>query len=78
MATRALVHEGALLPSPCRVCRSPNVEAHHLHYDQEDSHLVVDWLCKEHHALEHGSAAWTKQLGLFVSSSSSYAHGRST
>ena len=65
MATRALIDAGTLVPEPCRVCGVVDVESHHPHYDQEDSHLVVTWLCKAHHALEHGSAAWTNQLDMF-------------
>ena len=64
--TLASVQRGELEKESCKECGSTeDVEAHHLHYDQEDSHLIVEWLCNEHHRLEHGSHAWTKQLLLF-------------
>ena len=37
---------GKLIPQPCAICGSPNVEMHHPDYDRP---LEVVWLCKPHH-----------------------------
>ncbi len=64
--TMDFVRRGELQRGPCKECGTEEgVEAHHLHYDQEDSHLAVEWLCTEHHRLHHGTHAWTRQLPLF-------------
>lgn len=64
--TRDAVENGELVKGPCEVCGTDeDIEAHHLHYDQPDSHLVVQWLCVEHHRAVHGTHVWTKQLDLF-------------
>ncbi len=66
-AIKLLKREGISRPTPepCRVCGAPDVEAHHRDYDAPDAHLQVDWLCGQHHALEHGTQPWTKQTELF-------------
>lgn len=67
--TLAAVEAGLLTKEPCAVCGSLDVEAHHLSYDDEDSHLDVQWLCVEHHREAHSSAGDTKnrlsQMKLF-------------
>ncbi len=63
--THDAIRRGELTPQPCRVCGTPDVEAHHLDYDAPDAHLQVDWLCEKHHGLEHGTQPWTKQAELF-------------
>ena len=60
--TRRAIAKGSLVPKPCEVCGDEEVEAHHPDYDCVDAHLVVQWLCKHHHASLHGKSAWTKQL----------------
>lgn len=59
--TRAAIARGELSRMPCRVsgCENPT-QAHHLQYDGPSAHLQVEWLCQEHHAMEH-----TRQLDLF-------------
>ena len=63
--TLAAVEAGLFSREPCAVCGSDEVEAHHLSYDQEDSHLDVQWLCVEHHRAAHGSSGFVKQMKLF-------------
>lgn len=63
--TRTLVESCELKPGPCKVCGALEVQAHHLDYDSPDAHLKVEWLCTLHHAEEHGTRGWTKQLSLF-------------
>jgi hypothetical protein len=46
------LREGRIRRGPCRVCGSPNTQAHHADYSKP---LEVDWLCTEHHAAEHRS-----------------------
>lgn len=65
--TRAAIERGELVPEACRVCGDPDAQVHHRRYDGDDAHLAVDWLCVQHHALEHGTRAWTKQTELFPS-----------
>lgn len=62
--TRTAIKRGDLTPQPCEKCGSPNVEAHHPRYEGDDAHLEVMWLCRHHHALEHGKSDWTHQLEL--------------
>lgn len=50
--THKAVKAGMLTPQPCEVCGSLEVEAHHPEYVGENAHLVVIWLCREHHVLE--------------------------
>lgn len=64
-ATRAAIKAGQLVAKPCEVCGTVEVEAHHPRYDGPDAHLDVKWLCRHHHALEHGVRDWTRQLELF-------------
>jgi hypothetical protein len=64
--TREAIRRRKLTSLPCQICGAEEVEAHHLRYDGDDAHLDVDWLCKTHHALEHGKHDWTKQMDLFV------------
>ena len=63
--TREAIRRHELTPLPCQVCGNLEVEAHHPHYSGGDAHMVVQWLCKKHHALEHGNRPWTNQLELF-------------
>jgi len=63
--TRDAIRRGLLIPQPCRACHDPHVEPHHPDYAAPDAHLHVIFLCRQHHALEHGHHAWTKQLDLF-------------
>lgn len=63
--TRAAIRQQRLVPQPCRICGSLEVEAHHPDYEAPDDHLLVDWLCEKHHSLEHGKRAWTNQIELF-------------
>lgn len=69
--TREAIRRRELTPLPCRICGIADVEAHHPRYDGVDPHLEVDWLCKTHHALEHGKHDWTKQMDLFGASQQS-------
>lgn len=46
---------GLLVPKPCEVCGSPDVEKHHDDYRRP---LDVRWFCREHH-LSH--ERFTKQ-----------------
>jgi hypothetical protein len=49
-ATGVYVKRGVLRKSPCEVCGSSNVEAHHPDYDQPK---LVRWLCRVHHEATH-------------------------
>lgn len=64
-ATRRLIMSGELVPQPCEVCQSLDVQAHHPSYEGEDAARRVKWLCPLHHAQEHGVRAWTKQMDMF-------------
>lgn len=64
--TRAAVHSGKLVMSPCVECGDLQVEAHHPSYEGDDAHLVVEWLCRLHHAARHGKRSWTRQLEMMV------------
>ena len=63
--TRALIELGQLSPGTCKVCGATDVQAHHPDYDAPNAHLEVEWLCVKHHAQEHGTRGWTKQISLF-------------
>jgi hypothetical protein len=63
--TRQAIERGELVPQPCRVCGHPDAQAHHRRYEGDGAHLDVEWLCIRHHALEHGTNPWTKQVELF-------------
>ena len=63
--TRKAIRKSQLVPQPCAICGSLDVEAHHPDYDAPDAHLKVVWLCKKHHALEGGKRDWTRQIELF-------------
>jgi hypothetical protein len=65
MRTRSAIRRGDLTARPCRICGHHEAEAHHPDYEAPDAHLRVDWLCRKHHALEHGIRPWTNQLELF-------------
>jgi len=53
---------GDLVPQPCEVCGSTNVEMHHDDYTHP---LMVRWFCRKHH-LEHDAAVKLQpQKGLF-------------
>lgn len=43
-------HRGKLLPEPCEVCGSDQVQKHHDDYGKP---LQVAWLCLKHHRAEH-------------------------
>ncbi len=64
-ATQYAVERGELIPTPCSVCGDSDSEAHHLSYDRPDSYLHVTWMCKLHHAAEHGQRPWVRQRELF-------------
>lgn len=71
--TREAIRAGELVPEACawelglgRRCGCEDVHPHHPRYDGEGAHLNVIWLCRFHHALEHGKRGWTKQLDLFL------------
>ena len=55
--THQAIERGELVPEPCRVCGDLDVQAHHRRYDGDGAHLDVEWLCQQHHALEHGTRA---------------------
>ncbi len=63
--TRAAIRRGELTPLPCRVCGALEAFPHHETYDGDDAYLEIVWLCRKHHALEHGTRPWTKQTELF-------------
>ena len=65
--THRAVQRGELTPLPCRDCGSLEIEAHHVDYVSPDSHLNVVWLCRQHHCMEHGKRAWTRQMELMFS-----------
>jgi len=44
---------GRLVKSPCEVCNSPDVQAHHPDYTRP---LYVRWLCLPHHRIMEGRA----------------------
>jgi len=64
--TRSAIARGLLTPAPCIDCGGLDVEAHHPDYVREDAHLVVEWLCRLHHAARHGKRPWTRQLDLVL------------
>jgi hypothetical protein len=44
---------GKLKQQPCRICKVPNAEGHHVSYEES---LSVDWLCRKcHHKLHYSS-----------------------
>lgn len=49
-ALRSALRRGLVEQKPCRVCGSPDSEAHHGDYDRP---MDVDWLCRLHHKAEH-------------------------
>lgn len=63
--TRAFMRAGLLLVEPCAVCGSVHVEAHHEDYSAKDAHLHVTWLCRVHHAEQHATKPWIRQLELW-------------
>jgi len=62
--TRRAIATGLLVRKPCAECGATDVQPHHPDYSRPNAHLVVEWLCVEHHARVHGTRAWTKQLEL--------------
>ena len=63
--TQYAVEQKTLVTTPCARCGDPDSEAHHLSYDRPDSYLDVEWLCRLHHATEHGRSDWMRQRELF-------------
>lgn len=51
VAVSNAVRAGRLVPKPCEVCGSVEVQAHHDDYSKP---LDVRWLCFEHHMAHHG------------------------
>jgi len=53
--TNNLIRAGLLeQPAECETCKAPGKpQAHHLHYDQRDSPLAIQWLCRDCHAKTH-------------------------
>lgn len=49
--TYVAIREGRLVPEPCLVCDSLDVQAHHFDYYQP---LEVLWVCRTHHQMIHG------------------------
>ncbi len=49
-AVRTALRTGRLIKRPCEVCGAARVEAHHPDYRRK---LLVQWLCKRHHAAVH-------------------------
>ena len=47
----AAIVSGKLKRQPCQVCGSKRTDAHHADYGKP---LDVVWLCRTHHAAEHG------------------------
>lgn len=55
---KALAHDivaserrkGNIIPKPCEICASIEVEAHHKDYNKP---LEITWLCKKHHIEAH-------------------------
>lgn len=54
--TGSAIKCGRLVPQPCEVCGSKNVQAHHDDYNKP---LDVRWLCWVHHMAHHGRMAMT-------------------
>lgn len=48
---------GALVPQPCEVCGTKDVEKHHPDYSKP---LEVKWLCRDHHLELHRQSAGVK------------------
>lgn len=48
--TNVLIRRGHLIPQPCEVCGSLDVQPHHTNYDDP---RAVRWHCKAHHLDEH-------------------------
>lgn len=46
------IRDNRLKRKPCRLCNSPNGEAHHLSYDDPYN---IDWICKSCHVKIHYS-----------------------
>jgi hypothetical protein len=53
------VRNKSIKKSHCVICNDINVEAHHPNYNEP---LVVMWLCKKHHILEHKMNRMGKSL----------------
>lgn len=48
---RSAIRRGVVVPQPCGVCGSKQVQAHHDDYTKA---LVVSWLCRQHHQAVDG------------------------
>ena|SRR5688572_15924507 len=48
--TRQAIAAGRLIPGPCEVCGTADVQAHHDDYGQP---LAVRWMCFAHHRAHH-------------------------
>ena len=66
VVNRALAN-GEIFKTPCEVCGQVKfVRAHHESYEP-DHHLMVNWLCQEHHDERHRQIridAFNKKLGI--------------
>jgi hypothetical protein len=49
-AVQYALKRGRLIRSPCEICKTEPVEAHHDDYSKP---LDVRWLCRQHHAIHH-------------------------
>ena len=47
---RSALRTGKIKKEPCHVCGEKKVDGHHTDYSKP---LMVEWLCKKHHALVH-------------------------
>jgi hypothetical protein len=54
--TQRAIKTGKLIKTPCQICGEIKVEAHHQDYYQP---LLITWLCKIHHLIEHAKATGT-------------------
>ena len=65
--TRRAIVDGVLKRERCVVCGDSDVQPHHLDYSRGNaSHLLIEWLCVEHHRRRHGFHPWTRQLDLCI------------
>jgi hypothetical protein len=53
LRVRRAVKAGRLTPTPCVVCGSADVQAHHHRGYEPENALDVLWLCQQHHSEQH-------------------------